>query len=816
MRKSPAVSTLGSPSPLSPLNPNQKNYVELGEMKRDDGRGYRSGQVGDEPPTPLTPELPPRPPPASSGLTDAVNSWWLFELLAWIISAIAMAVLVVTLILTDGRPLPHWPMRITLNSFISILATIIKAAMVVPIAEGISQLKWLWFKKAGVLKDIQTFDEASRGMWGSLKLLLGTRGVHLAKLGAFLTVFSLALDPFIQQIVTYPIDMVPSDTNSTIPIAHSYSDYAFGGMMGLKNPSLSMKAAISSGLYDTNDDPLADFDVTPYCPTGNCTWTDTYQSLAVCSKCANITESLTSNCEDFGLTEVCNHTLPNNFTLQTGFLPMVYINTTGAADSINFNDTQATLSTLTTIRSLHDASSIKAFGAIAMECVLYACVNEYQAVVKNGTFTETVVATYSNSTQPGTQDNMTITPENTGQPFVIESFAWNAIEQYLGTFWTGNVTGSTGESSPTSDAVDAIYQLGENAHGGENLTMASLAKSMTYLLRTQNKKPRNTVANVPGPDRHVGVAKGVAWTTQTYVHVRWMWFIFPAVLEGLTLVFLLGTILMSQASGVAVWKSSTLALLQIRMVDDERQGGGSTAGRLREWGSGRLGDLNEWANKSEVRLHRSETGTEFHLHRKIALHPVLDGRAAGMVVEELARCLGDDDGAGDDRVREGWEVGGRVGAAGVDDSGDEGETGDGINDSDDDHHDHDTDTVPESDFSVPHPTPPGTSGGKSTARILTIRASTLADLKAAATATLQATGPPGAFVSTQDVLSALFWTRIMQAWAPRLLSSKKQRRPAGRDPDQREAGEVLVNTITYTLWIIIVISPRQSTNSTYY
>ncbi|KAL0256776.1 hypothetical protein SLS55_009173 [Diplodia seriata] len=240
------------------------------------------------------------------------------------------------------------------------------------------------------------------------------------------------------------------------------------------------------------------------------------------------------------------------------------------------------------------------------------CVNEYQAVVKDGNFTETVINTYSNSTQPSTRDNITITPDNTGQAFTIESYAWNAIEQYFWTMWDGNVTGSVGESSATSDVLDAIYQLGNNEHGGENTTMAALAKSMTLLLRTQSKQQTN-LASSDTFDR--SVAQGMAWTTQTYVHVRWMWLIFPAVLEGLTLVFLLGTIFMSSASGVAIWKSSTLALLQIRMVDDERgqnQGGGGP----REWASGKLGDLNNWANRSEVRLHRSETGTEFHLQRK--------------------------------------------------------------------------------------------------------------------------------------------------------------------------------------------------------
>lgn len=166
------------------------------------------------------------------------------------------------------------------------------------------------------------------------------------------------------------------------------------------------------------------------------------------------------------------------------------------------------------------------------------------------------------------------------------------------------MTGSTGEASATSDVLDAIYQLGDNTNGGENITMQALAMSMTHLLRTQK-----TLAN------GTSTAKGLAWSSMTYVHVRWMWLILPAVLLALTLVFLIGTILMSAASGVAIWKSSTLALLQIRLVDDETQGA-ARGGGLREWGSGRLGDLNTWANKSEVRLHRSETGTEFHLHRK--------------------------------------------------------------------------------------------------------------------------------------------------------------------------------------------------------
>ncbi|MAD87688.1 MAG: hypothetical protein CL912_32410 [Deltaproteobacteria bacterium] len=36
---------------------------------------------------------------------------------------------------------------------------------------GISQLKWIWFKDPRSLTDLTTFENASRGPWGSAQLL---------------------------------------------------------------------------------------------------------------------------------------------------------------------------------------------------------------------------------------------------------------------------------------------------------------------------------------------------------------------------------------------------------------------------------------------------------------------------------------------------------------------------------------------------------------------------------------------------------------------------------------------------------------------
>lgn len=90
---------------------------------------------------------------------------------------IAMGAIVVILKLYDQKPLPQWRFSITINSLVALFSTISKAALLIPIAEGLSQLKWLWFaERPKKLFDFEAFDKASRGSWGSLQLL-GTIGV---------------------------------------------------------------------------------------------------------------------------------------------------------------------------------------------------------------------------------------------------------------------------------------------------------------------------------------------------------------------------------------------------------------------------------------------------------------------------------------------------------------------------------------------------------------------------------------------------------------------------------------------------------------
>jgi hypothetical protein len=102
------------------------------------------------------------PSPPRSFRSSVLYNWWM-SIVSVIISVLAIIALVAFLIVADGSSLPKLPLKITINTYISFFVAIAKAAMLVPVADSIGQLKWLWFRQPRCLQDIQTFDEASRG-----------------------------------------------------------------------------------------------------------------------------------------------------------------------------------------------------------------------------------------------------------------------------------------------------------------------------------------------------------------------------------------------------------------------------------------------------------------------------------------------------------------------------------------------------------------------------------------------------------------------------------------------------------------------------
>jgi hypothetical protein len=102
---------------------------------------------------------------------------WTFEILALVVALSAVAAIVGVVAHYNGQALPDWPHDITLNALIALLATFANATISVCLSSGISQAKWIRFKKSTApLSDMESFDDASRGSWGSMKLLVTARG----------------------------------------------------------------------------------------------------------------------------------------------------------------------------------------------------------------------------------------------------------------------------------------------------------------------------------------------------------------------------------------------------------------------------------------------------------------------------------------------------------------------------------------------------------------------------------------------------------------------------------------------------------------
>ena len=108
--------------------------------------------------------------------TQIFTNGWGWEVLGWIIAALSLFAVVGILITFNHRALPQWPYQINLNTLISIFSQIGSTALLGPLTECISQLKWLWFtRRSRPLCDFESFDSASRGPWPSFLLILTTR-----------------------------------------------------------------------------------------------------------------------------------------------------------------------------------------------------------------------------------------------------------------------------------------------------------------------------------------------------------------------------------------------------------------------------------------------------------------------------------------------------------------------------------------------------------------------------------------------------------------------------------------------------------------
>ena len=107
---------------------------------------------------------------------------WKLEVACWTASCLLFMGIVAVLNRFQGRPLPDLPFSITVNAIVGLLATLGELLFMIPVASALGQSKWLRALRKRPMEEFWLIDEASRGTWGSLKLLLRGKGGYVCHL----------------------------------------------------------------------------------------------------------------------------------------------------------------------------------------------------------------------------------------------------------------------------------------------------------------------------------------------------------------------------------------------------------------------------------------------------------------------------------------------------------------------------------------------------------------------------------------------------------------------------------------------------------
>ncbi|KAJ5470729.1 hypothetical protein N7530_008086 [Penicillium desertorum] len=517
------------------------------------------------------------------------------------VSILALGLLIAIAIIfwyMDNKPLSAWSAGVSLNATVSILTTACTTALMYGVSTFIGQSKWLHFKNGPrKLADFETFDEASRGVWGSI-LLLTTVKWNIATIGAFITILRLAFSPFAQQVVLIEQRNItsPSDT-ATLGYAHNYTINKQVNLFNSRIESIpqdpDMQSAIYQGLYGINT-------TEPFNCPGICRWAGPYISLGFNTQCRNVTQETlqTATCEEAGngVLERCNMTTSGGVVVASLFAftdlsTAYYMNASSLMAFVpstpGLPPTFPEIVRFAVYRSSPDGN-FQMRNINITECSLSLAVYEYTGARANGSdfyFESRQVDfgvknpwTLSNNTSDKYQRiyiNETTTSGGIHIPALEMSY--RSLEA-LGNFYE-----STTMSTEWVEGNYVNTNLGVAATLSGDVDLGDRFNQMATAMTTYLRYGPNTQST-----------HGEVTRSEPFVSIRWGYFVVPIVTEGFAILFTILSIFSNRRSRrVPVWKSSTLAVLACQ--HEERLG-------LLQTTEKDIYEIGDEAKNAEVRL----------------------------------------------------------------------------------------------------------------------------------------------------------------------------------------------------------------------
>lgn len=299
-------------------------------------------------------------------------------------------------------------------------------------------------------------------------------------MGAVVIVIALAVDPVTQLLIRYYIcDIQLPDAYAYIPRRNTFSEMGLHLGAGLSSLTYPYQSAINAGLFN----PVS-VDISFGCPTGNCTFNETYHSVAYCSKCTDLTASVSRSCGPKPYIEEvsngtslinttytdwkCNTSLPGGFSALAEYAPPGVVEyftmqTTGdgTVQMIAANLTNAYVAASEVSGSGDDCTTAaqnatwSCMGYGAASCTLYPCIRSYKATVNEKILQETLLSTSSEFVSDNslmaiaTVDVGCLSPE-VRQALVDIGYKINETTDWIGYRGSGYFGNATDETEPST------------------------------------------------------------------------------------------------------------------------------------------------------------------------------------------------------------------------------------------------------------------------------------------------------------------------------------------------------------------------------
>ncbi|KAI1188591.1 hypothetical protein F5B17DRAFT_451613 [Nemania serpens] len=317
-------------------------------------------------------------PPSPAPIASTRGPSWGWEYTALSLSVFALPLLLAFLAYIDNMRLSHWKLPVPPTAVVSIIAAIARAPLGFAISSCLAQAKWNWFKKRSDSPvAFDRLDDASRGPWGSLWLVLWVKARHMVAVGAAATVLILTFDPFLQAVVSFNGSIASSE--GTIPAYLSRNT--------------EFVSALYSGFYSSRAAGMQT--VLSTCPTANCSWT-LFTTLAMCSECHDVTSYMKRSEYQSAGAFLENAAGPLEPATGTSMSAQTLLN---HLYNLSFKNLTTMITTVQVIRAAEDYEKGEVAWAdanvSATECALWFCVNAYKSSMKQGKLEEVLIGSWS-------------------------------------------------------------------------------------------------------------------------------------------------------------------------------------------------------------------------------------------------------------------------------------------------------------------------------------------------------------------------------------------------------------------------------------